>query len=130
MQTEMFDIENYDVWGDLVKKWARDKKTRPATIEEFQYQLDEAGVIAKFPNAFTEIIFIESPYENGKLLIKLPPAELLDEAEKELQDAANYPLPEFYTDDMIDSNLENDTPAGRLLFHSKRVGEYTIKFCG
>jgi hypothetical protein len=126
----MFDIVNYEVWGDLVKKWARDRSTRPTTIAEFQAQLDQAGVVAKFPSAFTEIDFIESPYQNGKLLIKLPPAAVIDQAEKELQGSAHYPLPLFYTDDMKDSNLENDTPAGRLLFHSKRVGEYTIKFCG
>ncbi|EJN12229.1 hypothetical protein PMI42_04360 [Bradyrhizobium sp. YR681] len=130
MQTEMFDIVNYDVWGDLVKKWARDAKTRPATIAEFEQQLDQAGVMAKFPQPFTEIVFIQPDYRSGTLLIKLPDASVLAETEKELMGSANYPLPLFYTDDMKDSNLENDTPAGRLLFHSKRVGEYTIKFCG
>jgi hypothetical protein len=39
-------------------------------------------------------------------------------------------MPPFYANDMKDSNLKSDTPADRLLFHSKRVGEYTIKFCG
>ncbi|RXT42143.1 hypothetical protein [Bradyrhizobium betae] len=130
MQTEMFEIVNYDVWGDLVKKWARDPTTRPATIAEFQKQLDDYGVIATFPRPFTEINFIQPSYKDGKLLIKLPDADVLAETEKALMGSANYPLPLFYTDDMKDSNLENDTPDGRLLFHSKRVGEYTIKFCG
>jgi len=128
MKTEMFDVVNYDVWGDLVKKWSRDKASRPTTIAQLQDQLTQAGVVASFPETFTELVFIDVPYEDGKLLIKLPPAEVLDEAEKELQGTA-YPLPPFYTDDMKDSSLENNTPGGRLRFHSKRVGEYTIKFC-
>ncbi|UPK39515.1 hypothetical protein IVB18_21200 [Bradyrhizobium sp. 186] len=129
MKFEMFDVVNYDVWGDLVKKWAHDKSSRPTTVTEFKDQLDKAGVVAKYPRPFTELVFIETSYTDGKLLIKLPPAELIDEAEKDLL-GSNYPLPPFYTDDMRDSNLENDTPDGRLVFHSKRVGEYTIKFCG
>ena len=130
MQTEMFEIVNYDVWGDLVKKWARDVKSRPTTIADFQKQLDDAGVIAKFPQPFTEISFIQPNYNDGKLLIKLPDVTVLNATETALRTSGNYPLPLFYTDDMKDSNLENDTPDGRLLFHSKRVGEYTIKFCG
>lgn len=130
MKFEMFDVENYDKWGDLVKKWARDRSSRPTTVAEFQDQLLKADVMAKYPQKFTELVFIETSYDDGKLLIKLPPAELLNEAEKEVQGTSPYPMPPFYASDMKDSTLKNDTPSSRLLFHSKRVGEYTIKFCG
>ena len=130
MKFQMFDVEYYDRWGELVKKWARDPKSRPTTVAEFQDQLLKANVKAQYPEKFTELIFIETPYEDGRLLIKLPPAELLDEAETAVQDSSPYPMPPFYANDMKDSNLKSDTPADRLLFHSKRVGEYTIKFCG
>ena len=115
MKTEMFDIVNYDVWGDLVKKWSRDKTLRPTTIAQFKDQLDQGRRHGQFSRDVHRIDFIDAPYKDGKLLIKLPPAEVLDEAEKDLQGSANYPLPLFYADDMKDSSLENDTPAGRLL---------------
>ena len=130
MKFEMFDVENYDRWGDLVKKWARDPSSRPTTVAEFKEQLQKADVMAKYPRPFTELVFIESYYDDGKLLIKLPPAELLDEAENEVQGTSPYPMPPFYEGDMKDSSLKTDTPGNRLRFHSKRVGEYTIKFCG
>ncbi|MBR0847435.1 hypothetical protein JQ543_06760 [Bradyrhizobium diazoefficiens] len=130
MKFQMFDVEYYDRWGELVKKWARDPKSRPTTVAEFQDQLLKADVMAKYPEKFTELVFIESYYDDGKLLIKLPPAALIDEAEQAIRDSSPYPMPPFYAADMKDSNLKNDTPADRLLFHSKRVGEYTIKFCG
>jgi len=129
MKTEMFDIVNYDVWGDLVKKWARDKWSRPANIEQFKNQLREAGVEATYPREFTDLVFIEASSTEGPLIIKLPPRNILDQAEMELA-GSNYPLPSFYTDALKDCNLKDNTKEERLAFHSRRVGEYTIKFCG
>src|SRR5690349_16249654 len=90
MKFQMFDVENYDRWGELVKKWARDPSSRPANVAEFQDQLLKADVNAKYPEKFTELEFIESYYDDGKLLIKLPPAKLLDEAEQAVQASSPY----------------------------------------
>jgi hypothetical protein len=129
MKFEMFDIENYDRWGDLVKKWARDASSRPNTFEEFKTELERAGVEAKFPRPFHELLFVERSSADTTLTIYLPPPELIKQAEDDLQ-TQNYPLPQIYPDHMRDPSLKVNTVAEKLLFHSKRVGEYTIKFCG
>ncbi|HXO69183.1 MAG TPA: hypothetical protein VN838_09500 [Bradyrhizobium sp.] len=129
MKFEMFDIDRYDRWGDLVKKWANDAASRPKGIEDFKTQVKDAGIIALYPYPYSDVEFIAASSADPILRIKLPPKEVLQQAEKGLEDGV-YPLPKFYTDQMYDCNLKVDDTPTRRLFHSMRVGEYTIKFCG
>ena len=133
MRVEMFDIVNYGPWGDLVKLWASAKSSRPANIAEFKQQLQDAGVGATFPVEFTGLTFIETSSADTMLVIKLPPPDLVTEVEASLKGQGpnqDYPLPTFYADDMINPQLKDSSTEGKLQFHSKRVGEYTIRFCG
>ncbi len=127
MKFEMFDVVNYENWGDLVKKWAREPSTRPANMAEFVDQLDKARVEATFPHEYTDLSFIEASSTSKTLIIKLPPPDLITNAETAVK-SGGYQLPDFYGDDMENSALRPTTD--KLVFHSKRVGEYTIKFCG
>jgi hypothetical protein len=129
MKFEMFDIVNYDNWGNLVKKWARDKTTRPLDVPGFKDQVEKAGVVATYPREFTALVFVDTSSADPVLTVKLPPPDLLDQAEKDLL-TQDYPLPQFYKDQMRDASLKDNSPTGKLLFHNNRVGEYTIKFCG
>lgn len=129
MKFEMFDIDRYDIWGDLVKKWANDAASRPKSIEEFKKQVKDAGIVATYPYSYSNVEFIAASSADPTLRIKLPPTEILQQAEKGLEDGV-YPLPKFYADQMYDSNLKVDDAPTRRTFHSMRVGEYTIKFCG
>jgi hypothetical protein len=129
MKFEMFDILNYDKWGILIKQWAHDSTSRPKDITEFKDQVEKAGVVATYPRDYKTLVFVDTSSTDPTLVIKLPPPDLLDQAEQDLA-TQDYPLPPFYPDLMRDPSLKNNTPPGRLLFHNNRVGEYTIKFCG
>jgi hypothetical protein len=129
MKFEMFDIVNYDSWGDLVKQWVRNEKQRPSSIKEFIEQVNAAGVGATVPAQYTDVEIIPTSSADPILRIRLPPRDLLDQAETDLG-TQSYPLPPFYPYHMVKPELKTDDKPTRLLFHSKRVGEYTVKFCG
>ena len=129
MKFEMFDVDRYDRWGDLVKKWTNDATSRPGGIKEFQQQVKDAGIVANYPYSYSDVELIPTSSADPILRIRLPPPNLLKQAEDDLENNI-YPLPKFYVDHMYDPTLKVDDQPTRLLFHSKRVGEYTIKFCG
>jgi hypothetical protein len=129
MKFEMFDIEDYQSWGKLVKGWVTDPNSRPKNIDEFKAQVLKADPAAIIPDKYKDVELIPTSSADPILRIRLPPPDLLKEAEDALG-AASYPLPDFYPDLMFNPNLTQDDPPGRLIFHNHRVGEYTIKFCG
>lgn len=128
MQFELFDVENYDNWGNLIKKWARDKNSRPAegNIQNLIAAMNAANVGATFPQQqFTTFKFVEMKSDATELVIMLPPPDIIDQAEASL--ANGYALPPFYEDTF---NNAMKCPSGlRKVLHSQRVGEYVLKFC-
>ena len=139
MRFEMFGVTDYQAWGILVKQWVRNEKPRPNTIKEFIDQVNAAGVGATIPVHYKDVEIIPTSSSDPILRIRIPPLDVLKNAEDALKDP--YDLPLFYKDLMYNPNLKDDTPppvppaepppeGGRMIFHNHRVGEYTVKFCG
>jgi hypothetical protein len=137
MRFEMFVVDNYHAWGELVKSWVKDPKSRPGNIDEFRAQVKQADPGGSIPTTYTDLELIPTSSADTILRIRLPPLDLLKASEDALK-TDQYDLPDFYKLLMYNSNLKDDTPppdvpppeGGRMVFHNNRVGEYTVKFCG
>ncbi len=134
MRFEMFQINDYQAWGRLVKSWVKDPALQPKSLANFKTEVLKVDPSAKFPAQYTDLQFMPTSSTDSVLRIRLPPLDLLQLSEDELK-TKPYDLPPFYPDLMYNSNLQNDTPPPapspvRMVFHDNRVGEYTIKFCG
>lgn len=130
MALERLKIADMEKWGNLVKSWATGAKPKPATLQEFKDQCAAAGVGATVPSYVTEFELVQTPALN-KLLLRLPPKELVEDSEKLLKDAP-YALPDFYDDlfgaDNGPTHMPNDE-AGKLRVHAQRIGDYTMSNC-
>ena len=114
-------------YGELIKKWARDKKSRPANLAEYKKALLAADIEGIFPtgeNELQELNIIEGVA--SRLDVRLPPPHLIDESEYYLaQDGNDYPLPKYYED--VFGGPPNIT--NKLAFHAARIGDYTVSNC-
>lgn len=129
MKFDLFDIQNYNAFGELIKIWAQDKNTRPpdGALAVLATALNNAQVGASFAGRnYTKFRIIDQPTTPDELVLIIPPTGVLVSAE---QDVTNngYQLPDFYKDTF---NTPLNVPeAERKPFHSRRIGEYTMKFC-
>jgi len=142
---------DYEKWGKLLKVWARlaagqapteypvgegapyfsaaaCPKTLPTTIRELVAQAKKAGVKLTVPPRFNEA---EIEMRTGtKLVIYLPPAGMVDAAERYLQDSGtDYVLPAFYDSFYVNPKRKKMTAKEKLAFHAQRIGDYTIANC-
>ena len=114
--------------GAIWSRSGRGSRARvPPTWRNSSINSTKPEVEATFPHEYTDLSFIEASSTSKTLIIKLPPPDLITNAETAVK-SGGYQLPDFYGDDMENSALRPTTD--KLVFHSKRVGEYTIKFCG
>jgi hypothetical protein len=140
MTIELVTVENYDLWGKLVKSWATGKNylegafpegapPRPSSdekgLEMLKAQCNRAGVGIKIPAAITTLKIIDS--NESTMLIKLPLGQLIKEKEQQYQsDSASYTLPDFYK--KVFGNV-SPTITDVLTFQAERIADYTIAQC-
>jgi hypothetical protein len=118
-------ILSYEAFGKLIEKWTLDETSRPQSFAEFKQQV--AGIIRlPLPDWIKDF---ELVYSEDKLLIRLPPKAVLQEALAAIKGGQPYPLPAFYERRIVDGDPP-DTPEGNERLFFMRMGDYTITYCG
>ena len=119
----------FDLWGALVKRWAKGEQPHPKTVDELMQQCKEAGVLIKIPDRYHKNPVKFAQADENTVLIRLPPAELVKESEQILKVESNgYRLPPFYK--RIFQNVNPVIPvADRLKVHNERIGDYSMSNC-
>jgi hypothetical protein len=115
---------DYVKWGNLVKAWSRGTTPRPTTVAQFRDQCNDADIGISIPEYVGDVEFVQR--EKETLLIRLPPADMIEDAERQLEKSP-YALPRFYKERF---NVDLHVPMQqRLDFQAQRIGDYTITLC-
>ena len=102
-----------------IAEWAKFPGSRPTNPEEMRAQCKELAFI---PERITDLEMVESTLD--KLVIKLPPKEMIEESERIIPGLASYPLPTYYYEKFMGgSSMTNET----VLY--SRIADYTIGQC-
>lgn len=134
MKFDQFDVEHYDKLGELLKKWAEDPTSRPKAglIKVLEDAMNDpsAGVGVSFKGRkYTTFKFEETPtkHDGDVLVLVMPHDKVIKDAEKDLE-TNGYQLPDFYEDTF--GEPPTIPKAKRKAFHTQRIAEYVMKFCG
>jgi hypothetical protein len=123
---ERFEVENHDVFGRLVEKWAENRRSRPKSLEEFIDQLAAANAGATIPARIKKIKFAQPDLET--LILRLPPKGMIPESREKLKAGNAYPLPLFYQE-IFGASSSNIPEKDRSRALESRIGDYTIAQC-
>jgi hypothetical protein len=130
-------INDYESWGKLVKTWATGNNTYlqdgqsyplPQDVFELNDQMIKAAagmVPASYLKDTTTLTI--TVMDDDILYIQLPPKEVIEKVEQDLQNGRPYPLPAFYIGPALDHLPEG--PQDCIDFNHARVGEYSVLFC-
>jgi hypothetical protein len=131
MQMQRLRIDDYENWGKLVKTWATGNNTYlqdgnsypiPQDLGQLRDQMAMAGA-GMVPITDTEPTIQFVTMDENTLLIQLPPKQIIEDIESQLQKGVPYPLPAFYQS-TVGGQIRDS-----LKFNHERVGEYTVLFC-
>ena len=123
MSVPRINILNYQALGQKMIQWAKDPTTRPRDLIEFETQL--AGILQfPLPSYIKSLLIVQNTKD--LLLIRLPPAELVDDTLTSVAQGGLYPLPSFYEDRLVRETA--DTKNNKAFFEF-RVGDYTLAHC-
>ena len=119
----------FDLWGALVKRWAKNEAPRPKTVDDLVKQCKDAGVNVEIPKRYYANPVQFAQADENTILIRLPPGVLLTDSEQILKGEDNaYRLPPFYK--RIFQNVNPVIPiADRLKVHNERIGDYSMSNC-
>lgn len=125
-------VHDFEVFGNMVKRWAKQPATRPRDLADLKQQLQQQAEAALRPIAtvsktVTELVLV--PHDLHQLVIKLAPAVLIEASEALFETDAVYPLPAFYGSVDAPGAQEGATKEQKLTFHAQRIGDYTIGNC-
>ena len=125
---ERVEVIDYRALGKKIIGWAKDASSRPNDLKEFEKQLK--GIV-KFPlpGWIKGLHFVQGNLE--VLLIRLPPAELMEDTLKSARSKEPYPLPKelenFYT--AFGKQGLPKTKAAKQAMLEIRTADYTIQCC-
>jgi hypothetical protein len=124
------NVLDYGALGRKFIEWTTSPETRPKDLTELAAQLD--GIIGPLPDYIKSLMFVQATKD--VLLIRLPPADLVEDTRTALSHGGVYGMPTnlktFYTD-LVHSNFYADQTkqAERQLSFEFRVGDYLIAHC-
>jgi hypothetical protein len=135
---ELMRVVNHENWGRLVKTWSTGKSyfpdgkvyPVPRDLATLVGQCDEAGVGLMLPAHVKSLVVYT--YERGTMVLRLPPGDLVEAAERAFAGGQPYDLPPFYARCF---GLPDGTPPilgaqdAIDAFHACRIGDYTISYC-
>jgi hypothetical protein len=121
MAIPRIQVKNYNALGDLFIEWALGKTKRPTDLAGFIAQV-VPDIVAPLPYYIETFECVQSD-DKKHLLLRLPPAELVQDTIDSIKNRDNYFLPDFYKK-RLDGNILDDRD-----FFSFRVGDYTIAHC-
>ncbi|HEX8663193.1 MAG TPA: hypothetical protein VF744_04105, partial [Beijerinckiaceae bacterium] len=103
--------------------WSLDPDTRPANLDEFVKQTTGILELPKAPDDYIKaLVFVQAGKE--VLMIRLPPAELVQNTLDNLNTGGKYPMPDFYEERLLNGQHQDNKE-----FFTFRVGDYTIAHC-
>ncbi len=119
----------FDLWGALVKRWAKREAPLPKTVDDLIRQCKAAGVNIEVPKRYHANPVQFAQADENTILIRLPPDVLLKDSEERLsQEDSTYALPPFYK-----RIFQNVNPVIRqnekLKVHNERIGDYSMANC-
>ena len=119
----------FDLWGELVKKWAKGEAPRPTTVDELVKQCTAAGVTIEIPKRYYANPVQFAQADENTVLIRLPPDALVRDSEERLKrEDMTYALPAFYK--RIFQNVNPVIPQNeKLKVHAERIGDYSMSAC-
>src|SRR5215467_10826391 len=98
MSVPRINVLNYQTLGQKMIQWAKDPNSRPRDLTEFEAQL--AGILEfPLPSYIKSLLIVQNTKD--LLLIRLPPAELVDDTLTSVAIGSSYPLPNFYDDRLV-----------------------------
>jgi hypothetical protein len=123
MPMERINILDYRGLGQKVIQWAQDQTSRPKDLAEFERQL--AGIIEfPLPSYIKSLLLVQNTKD--LLLIRLPPADLVEDTLTTISQGGNYRLPGFYEDRLVAGTQET---SDNRKFFDFRVGDYSLAHC-
>lgn len=118
-------VTDYQALGKLIKRWAKKEQPQPTTYEDFVDQCETANVGIEMPDFVKKIRVIQE--DKDTFVLRLPPADLIKEAEANLENSESYPIPGFYDKRY---HVALDVPKAEMKdFNDQRVGDYVIQLC-
>lgn len=119
MAIKRIEVIDFEAMGRKVAEWTLNPCSRPGSVDELKEQLAD---IATVPDRIQELEFVSGTL--SKLIIRLPPAEMLKESIDNISEDVTYPMPTYYADKINSpSSISNEE------FLYSRVGDYTIAQC-
>jgi hypothetical protein len=122
------EVINYRALGKKIIRWSKDARSRPKDLVEFERQLK--GIV-KFPlpKWIKGLQFVQGNLE--VLLIRLPPAELMQDTLKDALSKEPYPLPKNLGDFYLSLSAKGlpKSRAQKLAMLEVRTADYTIQCC-
>lgn len=138
MTADVFTVENFEIWGELVETWATGDVhptggtayPRPTSIAELKTTLAKAGAGPSIPARYKNLVFAQST--DDTLVITLPEKSVLDSVESNM--AANpravWALPAFFADEFDAKPVDPNLPlTKKLTLLAMRIGDYTLANC-
>ena len=106
-------------FGKKIAEWAKFPGSRPATPDDMRAQCKDLAFI---PERITSLEMVESTLD--KLVIKLPPKEMVEESERIIPGLASYPVPAYYYQKFLNGSAMTNED-----FLYSRIADYTIGQC-
>jgi hypothetical protein len=123
MAIERIKVNNYNALGNEFIEWALDDTKAPTNLAGFIEKVVDTGIIDPLPNYITS--FQKAPRNKKEvLLLRLPPAELVQDTLDSIKNKEDYFLPPFY-----EVRLKGPNPPNDRDFFGFRVGDYVIAHC-
>jgi hypothetical protein len=125
---ERVEVIDYRALGKKIITWSKNARARPKDLREFEQQLK--GVV-KFPlpKWVKGLQFVQGNLE--VLLIRLPPAELMEDTLKTARSSEPYPLPKKLEDFYMSLGTRGlpKSQSDKLAMLEVRTADYTIQCC-
>jgi hypothetical protein len=122
MAIERVKVLAYQELGKKFIQWALDPASRPANLAGFITQTN--GIVEQpLPNYITDFKLVQAE-NKSLLLLRVPPAELVQDTLNEIAGPGDYRLPDFYEEKFM-----HQQHGDKLEFFRLRVGDYLIAHC-
>lgn len=120
-------VNDYEAFGELVKKWVRGEVPHPTEISELKDQAADHGVGITIPDNYKHLEVIHRDLTTFRLV--LPDPSLVKATEAAIGAGGEYPLPPFY-DALYGIRPRRMDQKEMMSLHARRIADYTLGQCG
>jgi len=123
MAIERIKVLDYRRLGQKFIDWALGNTPRPADGDLAGFVAQTQGILDVLPAYINDFKMVQAP-NKSLLLLRLPPADIVQDTLNEIAGPGDYRLPDFYEERFLE-NQHTD----KLEFFQYRVGDYLIAHC-